>query len=226
MEWIKSFVDLFLHLDEHLDQLIGDYGPWTYLILFLVIFCETGLVVTPILPGDSLLFVAGAFAGRADDRGLNVWLLFVLLSIAAVIGDALNYTIGAFLGPKVLKWDGRFLKAEYIERTQKFYERHGNKTIVLARFVPIVRTFAPFLAGVGKMSYWRFASYNIIGGVLWIAIFLFLGYFFGQIEIVKNNVEVMALGIVFVSLLPMIWEWWRARRERAAHVVDEAAPGR
>lgn len=224
MEWIKSFIDLFLHLDEHLDQLIGDYGPWTYLILFLVIFCETGLVVTPILPGDSLLFVAGAFAGRGDERGLSLGLLFVLLTIAAILGDALNYAIGAYLGPKVLQRNGRFLKAEYIERTQKFYERHGNKTIVLARFVPIVRTFAPFLAGVGKMSYWRFGSYNIIGGISWIAIFLFLGYFFGQIEVVKKNVEVLALGIVFVSLLPMAWEWWRARRESAA-AADEATPG-
>ncbi|MBL9125451.1 MAG: DedA family protein [Planctomycetaceae bacterium] len=222
MEWIKSFVDLFLHLDEHLDQLIGDYGPWIYLILFLIIFCETGLVVTPFLPGDSLLFMAGAFAGQGK---MNLALLFVLLTVAGILGDAVNYAVGAYLGPKVLKRNGRFLKPEYIARTQRFYERYGNKTIVLARFVPIVRTFAPFLAGVGQMTYWRFASYNVIGALVWVTLFLVLGYFFGQFKVVKENVEVLALAIVFISVLPMVWEWWRHRKSGTEAAAVEAESG-
>lgn len=216
MELIKSFVDLFLHLDEHLNDVIGEYGAWTYLILFVIIFCETGLVVTPILPGDSLLFAAGAFAQRAGATGsLNIWVLLALLSVAAVAGDAVNYAAGAFLGPKVLKPGSRIFKKEYLDRTHQFYERYGNKTIVIARFVPIVRTFAPFLAGVGEMSYLQFASYNVIGGLAWIAVCLAGGYFFGGIPFVKKHFELVLIAIILISVLPGVWEWWRVRRDRA-----------
>jgi membrane-associated protein len=212
MELIKTFVDLFLHLDEHLQQVISDYGPWTYLILFLIIFCETGLVVTPILPGDSLLFAAGAFAATG---ALNIGTLLLMLICAAVGGDAVNYAVGAYLGPKVLKPGSRIFKREYLERTHQFYERYGNMTIVIARFVPIVRTFAPFLAGVGTMTYWKFASYNVIGAVAWISLCLFAGYFFGGLPFVKENFEWVLIAIVLISVLPAVWEWWRVRRDRA-----------
>ena len=213
MELLRQFIDLFLHLDVHLKGVIADYGVWTYAILFVVVFCETGLVVTPILPGDSLLFAAGALA--ADDSlqdTLDVRLLLALLSVAAIGGDAENYSIGKFLGPKVLTRDGRFLKRKYLERTHRFYERHGGKTIILARFVPIVRTFAPFLAGVGEMSYWRFASYNIVGAILWISLFILGGYLFGNIPQVKSNFTLVIMGIVLISVLPMVVELWRNRR--------------
>lgn len=219
MEVIKQFVDLFLHLDDHLNTVIGDYGAWTYLILFVIIFCETGLVVTPILPGDSLLFAAGAFAARGS---LNVPWLLILLSVAAVLGDAVNYGIGAYLGPKVLTGNGRFLKKEYLDRTHEFYERYGGKTIIIARFVPIVRTFAPFLAGIGKMSYLHFASYNIAGGVLWISICTLGGYFFGNIPIVQKNFELVVIAIVFISILPAVFEAWRARSEKKAKPAGTA----
>jgi membrane-associated protein len=212
MELVKSIVDLFLHLDDHLHQVIVDYGAWTYLILVAIIFCETGLVVTPILPGDSLLFAAGAFAARGS---LDVTWLLMLLCFAAIAGDAANYSLGAYLGHRVLKPDSRIFKKEYIDRTHQFYERYGRMTIIVARFVPIVRTFAPFLAGVGEMSYLQFASYNVIGGVAWIALCIFSGYFFGNIPFVKHNFELVLIAIVFISLLPAVWEWWRVRRDRA-----------
>jgi len=198
-----------MHLDKHLNTVIQNYGTWTYLILFLIIFCETGLVVTPILPGDSLLFAAGAFAaiGSLDP----VW-LFVLLTIAAVAGDTLNYGIGHFLGPKVFQQeDSRFFKKEYLERTHRFYERHGGKTIIIARFMPIIRTFAPFVAGVGSMTYLSFISYNVIGGVLWIGLFIFGGYIFGNIPAVKHNFTLVILGIILVSILPGVIEFLRHR---------------
>lgn len=213
MEYVTYFIDLFLHLDVHLREVIEQYGTWTYAILFLIIFCETGLVVTPILPGDSLLFAAGALAAAPP---LSVTWLLVLLFIAAVLGDAVNYAIGHYLGPKVVSRDGRFLKKRYIDRTREFYERYGGKTIILARFVPIVRTFAPFLAGVGSMSYWRFASYNVVGAALWIGIFVLGGYFFGTREIVKNNFTLVILAIVAISIMPAVYEAWRARRESRA----------
>jgi membrane-associated protein len=214
MEWLKSLIDLVLHFHVHLQEFIDEqYGPWTYLILFVIIFCETGLVVTPILPGDSLLFAAGAFAAIGS---LDLAWLFLLLGVAAVAGDAVNYAIGNFLGPKVLNHDGRFLKKKYLDRTHQFYERYGGKTIILARFVPIVRTFAPFLAGVGSMSYWRFASYNVVGAVLWISLCLFSGYFFGNISWVKKNFEVVLLAIIVISVLPAFVEAWRARRHALA----------
>ncbi|HEY4309820.1 MAG TPA: DedA family protein [Pirellulales bacterium] len=209
MEFLKYLIDLVLHFDDHLLQFIADYDKWTYLILFLIIFCETGLVVTPILPGDSLLFAAGAFAAMGK---LNIALLFFLLGAAAVLGDAVNYAIGNFMGPKVLQRDGRFLKRKYLERTHQFYERYGGKTIILARFVPIVRTFAPFLAGVGSMSYSQFAKYNIAGAVLWISLCLFLGYGFGNVEWVQKNFEVVLLAIVVISVLPAAFEAWRVWR--------------
>lgn len=213
MELLTNFIDLFLHLDTHLQAVIQDYGMWTYLILFLIIFCETGLVVTPILPGDSLLFAAGTFAasGALDP----VW-LFALLSVAAVGGDAVNYAIGHFMGPKVFQQeDSRFLKKEYLDRTHQFYEKYGGKTIIIARFVPIVRTFAPFVAGVGSMTYWRFASYNIIGGIAWIAICLFSGYAFGNIPVVKENFTLVILAIIFISILPGLIEFMRQRQQTA-----------
>jgi membrane-associated protein len=217
MDLIRKFIDLFLHLDDHLNDVIGDYGGWTYLILFVIIFCETGLVVTPILPGDSLLFAAGAFAARGS---LDIAVLIVLLGAAAVLGDAVNYSIGALLGPKVLTGDSRIFKKEYLDRTHAFYERYGGMTIIIARFVPIVRTFAPFLAGVGKMSYWKFATYNIAGGLLWITVCLMAGYFFGNIPFVKKNFELVVIAIVLISVLPAVFEWWRSRREAAARIAE------
>ena len=206
MELIKSLFDLFLHLDKHLNEVIRDYGLWTYLILFLIIFCETGLVVTPILPGDSLLFAAGALAAT-EGSPLNIGLLYILLSVAAILGDTVNYWIGAKLGPKVFTQEkSRFFKKEHLERTQKFYDKYGGKTIIIARFIPIVRTFAPFVAGIGTMNYLKFIVYNIVGGVLWVTICLFLGYFFGNIPIVKKNFSLVILAIVFISLLPAIIE--------------------
>jgi membrane-associated protein len=207
-----SFLDYFLKLDEKLLEVIDVYGSWTYALLFVIIFCETGLVVTPILPGDSLLFAAGAFA-RAGSLDLTV--LLVLLSVAAILGDAANYSIGRYLGPRALSGKSRFLKKEYLDRTHRFYERYGAKTIVLARFVPIVRTFAPFLAGVGAMNYWHFARYNVLGALLWIGACVLGGYFFGGIPFVRKHFELVALGIVFVSILPMLVEFGLSRRRRA-----------
>ena len=213
MQFIKDFIDLFLHLDIHLNAVIRDYGIWTYLILFLIVFCETGLVITPILPGDSLLFAAGAFAASGS---LDVTWLFILLTVAAVLGDAVNYAVGYFMGPKVFSQENsRIFKKEYLDRTHQFYEKYGGKTIIIARFVPIVRTFAPFVAGVGSMTYAKFAGYNIIGGVLWVAVCISAGYAFGNIPIVKNNFTLVILGIIFVSLLPGIIEYLRQRQQNA-----------
>jgi membrane-associated protein len=208
MELIGTFVDYFLHLDKHLGQVIQMYGFWTYLILFLIIFCETGLVVTPILPGDSLLFAAGTFAAIG---ALRPEVLFVVLSIAAVAGDSVNYAIGHTIGPRVFRENYRFLKREYLDRTEQFYERHGGKTIIIARFMPIIRTFAPFVAGVGSMRYPRFLAYNVVGGIVWIGLFVYGGYFFGNIPLVKRNFTLVILGIIFVSVLPGIIEFLRHR---------------
>ncbi|MFQ5418791.1 MAG: DedA family protein [Anaerolineae bacterium] len=208
MEYLNFLIDLFLHLDEHLNEIIQNYGIWTYAILFLVIFLETGVVVTPFLPGDSLLFAAGAFAALGS---FNVLLLFGLLFVAAVLGDAANYWIGRTIGPRAFEQDYRFLKRSHLEKTQKFYEKHGGKTIVLARFVPIVRTFAPFVAGVGTMEYGRFAFYNVFGALTWTSLFIFGGYFFGNLPIVKTNFEIVILGIIFISVLPMVIEYLRSR---------------
>ncbi|MCL4457505.1 MAG: DedA family protein [Nitrospirae bacterium] len=209
MELIAYFIDIFIHLDKHLSLIIQNYGTITYLILFLIIFCETGLVVTPFLPGDSLLFAAGTFAAIG---ALDVTKTFILLSIAAVAGDTVNYWIGNFIGPKVFhKEDVRFLNKKHLEKTHQFYERYGGKTIIIARFIPIIRTFAPFVAGIGSMTYGRFLSYNIIGGILWIAVCVFAGYFFGNIPIVKQNFSVVILAIILVSIMPGIIEFIRHR---------------
>lgn len=209
MELITNFIDIFMHLDKHLNTIIQNYGVWTYMILFLIIFCETGLVVTPVLPGDSLLFAAGAFAAIGS---LDPLWLFVLLTIAAVAGDTLNYAIGHYLGPMVFQNENsKIFKKEYLDRTRGFYDKYGAKTIVIARFVPIVRTFAPFVAGVGSMSYWRFLAYNLAGGALWIAVCIFGGYFFGNIPFVKKNFTAVILGIIFVSILPGVIEFLRHR---------------
>ena len=202
-----------MHLDKHLGAVIQAYGTWTYLILFLIIFCETGLVVTPILPGDSLLFAAGAFAAIG---ALEVMWLFILLSIAAIAGDTVNYGIGSFMGPKVFhKENVRFLNREYLDRTHQFYERHGGKTIIIARFMPIIRTFAPFVAGLGKMTYVRFISYNVVGGIVWIAVFIFGGYYFGNIPMVKRYFTLVIIAIIFLSILPGIIEFVRHRYRKA-----------
>ena len=202
MAFLKSVLDLFLHLDKQLDIVIQTYGVWTYGLVFLILFLETGLVVTPILPGDSLLFAAGTFAARGS---LDIGALIGLLVVAAIAGDAVNYAIGFHLGPRALRADGRFLKKAYLEKTQAFYQRYGAKTIVLARFVPIVRTFAPFLAGVGKMRYRRFAIYNVVGALLWVLTCTLVGFFFGNIPLVKDNFTLVILGIVLVSVSPALW---------------------
>lgn len=213
MDVLKTALDLFLHIDEHLAQIIQTYHTWTYALLFVVVFMETGLVVTPFLPGDSLLFAAGALAAL-DGSPLNVGVVWLLVAIAAIVGDTVNYWIGHTIGPRAFEQNIRFLKREYLERTQQFYEKHGGKTIVLARFVPIVRTFAPFVAGVGVMSYGRFITYNVLGGLLWTVLFVFMGYFFGNIPFVKHNFEFVVLGIILVSVLPMVVEFVRARSRR------------
>lgn len=204
MELIKEFIDIFLHLDKHLDQIFREYGTLTYIILSIVVFCETGLVVTPFLPGDSLLFAAGALsAGGA----LNVHVLAIALLAAAILGDAVNYHVGKIIGPKVFeKKDSRIFKQEYLRRTQDFYDRYGGKTIIIARFVPIVRTFAPFLAGVGQMSYAKFFSYNVIGAILWVGIITYAGFFFGELEFVKKNFSMVVMAIIVISILPAVYE--------------------
>jgi membrane-associated protein len=206
LELIQYLIDLFMHLDEHLSVIIQNYGTWTYLLLFLVIFMETGLVVTPFLPGDSLLFAAGTFASPALGSPLNIWVLWGLLCVAAILGDTVNYWIGHFIGPRAFSGEVRFLKKEYLDRTHEFYERHGGKTIILARFVPIIRTFAPFVAGVGAMTYGHFITYNVVGGIAWVTIFTFLGYFFGTLPFVQENFTFVVLAIIFISVLPAIYE--------------------
>lgn len=207
-----SVIDIFLHLDKVLPQLLADYGAWIYLILFLVIFAETGLVVAPFLPGDSLLFATGALAAM-DGTGLNIWNLAILLFVAAVLGDATNYSIGKYIGPKAFSGSIKWLKIEYLQNTQAFYEKHGGKTIILARFMPFIRTFAPFVAGIGQMRYASFAIYNIAGALVWIGSFLTLGYFFGSQPIIKKNFTFVILGIIVVSVMPAVWEFIKAQRK-------------
>lgn len=213
MDLLPRIIDLFLHMDQHLGQLISQYGTWTHLILFLIVFCETGLVVTPFLPGDSLLFAAGTFAALG---ALDLWVLVLLLIIAAIVGDTVNYWIGAYIGPRAFRGDIRFLRKEYLDRTHAFYEKHGGKTIIMARFVPIIRTFAPFVAGVGAMSYGKFISYNVVGAVLWVGLFVLGGYFFGNISVVRENFTLVILAIIAISVLPIVIEAVRARRSRPA----------
>jgi membrane-associated protein len=204
---ITTFIDIFMHLDTHLDLIIREYGMWTHVILFLIIFCETGLVITPLLPGDSLLFAVGTFAALGS---LDVKLLTISLSIAAIAGDTVNYWIGYFVGPKVFsKEKSRFFNRDYLDRTHRFYERYGGKTIIIARFIPIIRTFAPFVAGIGRMTYLRFILYNIVGGVAWIGTFLFGGYFFGALPFIKQNFSLVILAIIVISMLPGLIEFLR-----------------
>jgi membrane-associated protein len=213
MDLLPRIIDLFLHLDRHLGQLISQYGSWTHLILFLIVFCETGLVVTPFLPGDSLLFAAGTLAALG---ALDLWLVVLLLLLAAIAGDTVNYWIGAYIGPRAFRGDIRFLRKEYLDRTHAFYEKHGGKTIIMARFVPIIRTFAPFVAGVGAMSYPRFITYNVVGAALWVGLFVLGGYFFGSISVVRENFTLVILAIIAISVLPIVVEALRARRRRPA----------
>lgn len=209
MELISFLIDFILNIDSHLAELAANYGPWIYAILFLIVFCETGLVVTPFLPGDSLLFVAGALAAMGK---MDVNLMVGLLIVAAVLGDGVNYWIGRKLGTALAARYPRLIKPEYLARTHAFFERHGGKAIVFARFVPIVRTFAPFVAGIGNMDYRHFLAYNVLGAVLWVVGFGYAGYFFGNLPIVQKNLEVLILGIIAVSLLPAVIEIWRHKR--------------
>lgn len=211
MEWLSGGLDVFLHIDRYLADLATSYGPWIYGILFLIIFLETGVVVTPFLPGDSLLFAVGTLAAAGV---LDLVKILALLTAAAILGDNVNYAIGRFIGPRVFTQRSRFFKHEYLLRTQSFYAKHGGKTVVLARFVPIVRTFAPFVAGVGRMHYARFLTFDVAGGILWIWSFGLLGYFFGQTPIVKENFGLAIIAVIALSLVPMALEVWRARAEQ------------
>jgi membrane-associated protein len=209
MDLIKQFVDLFLHLDKHLSEIIAQFGTGTYFILFAIIFAETGLVVTPFLPGDSLLFAAGSFAALGD---LDVHTLFVGLTIAAILGDGVNYWVGSRIGPRVYAAESRLIKREHLDRTREFYARHGGKTVVMARFVPIIRTFAPFVAGVGAMNYGKFVLYNVAGAVLWVGLFVYGGYFFGNLPVVKQNFTLVILAIIALSVLPIVVEYLKGRK--------------
>lgn len=219
MYYFKVFLDFFLHLDKNLEAVILTYGTAAYVLMFFIIFMETGFVVTPFLPGDSLLFVAGVLASQGI---IDVGLLFIILTFAAIMGDSVNYWIGSMVGKKVFHEKSRFFKKEYLLKTEKFYEKYGGKTIILARFMPIIRTFAPFVAGIGKMNYKWFIIYNISGGILWVGLFLFGGYFFGNIPIIKNNFEVSIFVIIFVSILPGIVEYIKHKKEHKKAKIEEA----
>jgi membrane-associated protein len=226
VDFIKQIIDLFLHLDQHLNEIIQAYHAWTYLILFLIVFCETGLVVTPFLPGDSLLFAAGTFAALGS---LDVWILFLILTVAAILGDTVNYWVGYYIGPKIFSRENvRFLNKKHLERTHEFYEKYGGKTIIIARFIPIVRTFAPFVAGIGKMTYWRFITYNIVGGIVWVAIFIFGGYYFGNQPVVRKNFSLVIVAILVISVMPILFEFVRHRmkksKEQPAQFKSEERP--
>lgn len=210
--FITSFIEIILHLDQHLSTLLQEYGLWIYLLVFLIIFCETGLVFTPFLPGDSLMFAIGALASQST---LNVLILYLLLVLAAVLGDTVNYWLGAYFGPKVFHEKVRFLKKEYLLKTEKFYEAHGSKTIILARFIPVIRTFAPFVAGIGKMRYSKFLFYNFLGGILWVTLFLMGGYYFGNIPYIKENFSIAIIIIIILSFIPLLVEIIRHRKTKA-----------
>lgn len=217
MEVIQAIIDFILHIDQHLVEIVSNYQTWTYLILFLIIFAETGFVVTPFLPGDSLLFAAGAIIAKPESD-LNIYLACGLLIIAAILGDLVNYHIGKYIGPKAFSGRFKLLKKEYLEKTQTFYDKYGGKTIIYARFMPIIRTFAPFVAGIGSMRYARFATYNVVGAILWISSFLFLGYFFGAIPVIKNNFTYVIFAIIILSILPPLFEVIRNKRKKNAAV--------
>jgi len=210
---MTQFIDIILHLDQHLMSWISIFGPWIYVLMFLVIFCETGLVVTPFLPGDSLLFALGALAALQD--GLDVYLLLGTLTIAGILGDTVNYQVGKYLGPKVFEKENRFFKKEYLLQTQAFYEKWGAFTIVAARFAPIARTFAPFVAGIGAMNYKKFLSYNVLGAITWVFTFILAGYFFGNLPVIKRNFHIVIFGVIFVSVLPMLVPWIKSKMKPA-----------
>lgn len=224
MDVIQVMLDSLLHIDKVIDQAVLASGSWMYLLLFLVIFAETGLVVTPFLPGDSLLFAAAAVAARPG-AGLSIWILFPLLLVAAILGDTVNYWIGSRLGPRLLRNpNSRILKKEYLDRTHAFFERYGGKTIILGRFVPFVRTFAPFLAGVGEMHYRRFIEFNVIGAIAWVSLFVWAGYFFGRIPVVERNLTLVLIAVVVLTTIPIVWESVRSSRaDRAAKAAEQAA---
>jgi len=220
MDLLHQAIEIFLHLDAHLNEWAGMLGPWLYVLLFLIIFCETGLVVTPFLPGDSLLFAVGALAS-IEGSPINLPGMAVLLCIAAVLGDAVNYAIGARVGPKVFSSDtSRLLNKDHLRQTHEFYERHGGKTIILARFIPIIRTFAPFIAGIGKMGYAHFALYNVTGGIAWVLSFLLAGYFFGEVPVVKRNFHIVIVAIIVISVMPAVIEYLRNRRKPAVAAAE------
>lgn len=211
MDVIKGIIDFILHIDAHLLELTNTYGIWIYVILFVIVFCETGLVVTPFLPGDSLLFATGAIIALPGSE-LNLFLMAIVIMVAAIIGDATNYYIGKSVGIKIFSIKSRFIKKEYLDRTHEFYEKHGGKTIIYARFIPIIRTFAPFVAGIGTMNYSRFFTFNVVGAILWVVLFLGAGYLFGNISFIKNNFSLVILTIIVVSLLPILFEYIKAKR--------------
>jgi membrane-associated protein len=211
MDLLKTFLDIVLHLQDHLYDLTRNYGPWIYGILFLIIFAETGLVVTPFLPGDSLLFAIGAVAANPES-GLNVWLAGLLMLVAAILGDTVNYSVGKYAGRRLATRFPKVIKPEYLQKTSDFFVKYGGKTVILARFVPIVRTFAPFVAGMGAMNYRRFMLFNVVGAIAWVVLILPAGWYLGQIPFVKKRFEVIVLGIIFISILPVVFEWWKARR--------------
>lgn len=209
MELLHSFIDFFLHIDVHLASVIAEYGVLTYGILFLIIFCETGLIVTPFLPGDSLLFAAGAFAGSGS---FSIALLGALLAFAAIAGNIVNYTVGRTIGEAVERLDGRWIRREHLEKTRQFFAKYGAKAIIITRFMPIIRTMAPFVAGVGRMPQSVFHFYNVVGGLVWIGLFLGAGYFFGSMPFVEKNFSLVIMAIIVLSVLPPIYEWWKSRR--------------
>ncbi len=216
MNWLQFVIDVFLHLDKHLATVLQTFGGWTYALLFFTLFLETGFVVTPFLPGDSLLFAAGTFAALGD---LNLALLFLVMASGAILGDTVNYWVGHFIGPRAFSGEVKYLKKEHLDRTHEFYETYGGFAVVVGRFVPIVRTFVPFVAGIGAMTYSHFITYNVLGALAWTGLFLGLGYFFGNIPVVKENFSLVIIGIIAVSVLPGVWEYykaWRARRAAAA----------
>jgi membrane-associated protein len=218
---VMSFLEIFLHIDKHLHTIVSQYGTWTYFILFLIVFCETGLVVTPFLPGDWLLFIAGSLAAAGS---LKLVPLLIIFNIAAITGNAVNYWIGYSIGPGMLSKKSRFLKQEYLDRTHQFYERYGGRTIIIARFVPIIRTFAPFMAGVGQMTPWRFTYYNILGSISWVMIFILGGYYFSNLPLIKNNLSIVVIFITLFSVAPIAMDLLKRRRETARLKKQAAVP--
>lgn len=219
MDFLKTLLDYVLHLNTHLDGLVAEYGAWVYAILFVIVFCETGLVVTPFLPGDSLLFAVGAIAGLPESK-LNLFIAMAVLLVAAILGDTVNYWVGNMAGHKLVEKFPRLIKKQHLDRTHEFFERYGGKTIIIARFVPIVRTLAPFVAGIGAMTYRRFMTYNVAGAVLWVFLITPAGFFFAKSAVVKNNFSMVILGIIFVSILPAVFEFVREWRKARASKVS------